>query len=125
MAKKVLIAEDYEDTRKMMCVLLRLQGYDVVEATNGGEAVEIAARELPDLIIMDISMPVMDGFEATSLLKTREDTQHIPIVALSAHLNNGDWRMRIKEVGADECLDKPIDIQMLKQTMRQYVPTLD
>lgn len=123
MAKKVLIVEDYEDTRKMMCVLLSLQGYKVVEATNGEEAVEVATRELPDLVLMDISMPVMDGFEATRLLKEQEETKHIPVIALSAHLNNGDWRVKIREVGAEECLDKPIDVELLRLTMKQYVPT--
>lgn len=123
MAKKVLIVEDYEDTRKMMCVLLSLQGYHVVEATNGEEAVKTAARELPDLILMDISMPVMDGFEATRLLKEKEEIKHIPVIALSAHLNNGDWRVKIREVGADECLDKPIDVELLKLIMKQYIPT--
>ena len=121
MAKKVLIAEDHEDTREMMCVLLSLQGYEVIQAKNGEEAIQIAALKSPDLILMDINMPVKDGFEATSELKTKEDTQHIPIIALSAHLSNGDWRVRIKEAGADECMDKPIDIQILKQTIRQYI----
>lgn len=65
-------------------------------------------------------MPVMDGFEATRVLKEKEETKHIPVIALSAHLNNGDWRVKIREVGAEECLDKPIDVELLRLTMKQY-----
>ena len=100
---KVLIVDDYEDTREMLKMMLEMRGCVVVEAANGLEAVEVAMREKPDLILMDLNMPVLDGWEATRRLTTQEATRHIPIVAITANCagNSGD---RALAAGARECM---------------------
>jgi CheY-like chemotaxis protein len=91
---RILVADDLGDTREMMRLLLERRGHEVIEAANGQEAVERARRERPDFVLMDLDMPVMDGFHATRCLRIADETAQIPIVALSAHTANDHWRAR-------------------------------
>ena len=119
MPKKVLVVEDYTDVRKMMSTYLGLQGYEVVEASNGYEAVEVAFEERPDVILMDISMPVMDGIYSTKAIRDHAEFARIPIIALTAF---GDfYKNRAREMGCDEVLQKPIDFGQLEELMNQHL----
>jgi len=103
----VLLVEDNEDNRIIYATALRYAGYEVLEAITGTEGVALARTHLPDLILMDISIPEIDGWEATAILKADPSTQHIPIVAVTAHALPGD-RQRSVDAGCDGYLAKPI-----------------
>jgi CheY-like chemotaxis protein len=119
MPKKILVVEDYADVRKMMSTYLGLQGYEVVEASNGYEAVEVALEEKPDVILMDISMPVMDGIYSTKAIRDHAEFAKIPIIALTAF---GDfYKDRAREIGCDEVLQKPIDFGQLEELINQHL----
>ncbi|MDH5525385.1 MAG: response regulator [Desulfobulbaceae bacterium] len=110
MKKKVLVIEDEPANMKLVLDLLEVAGHCTLAANNGRQGVELAQKELPDLILMDIQMPVMDGLEATRLLKADEQTKHIPIIALTALAMQGDDKI-IKNAGCDGYITKPIDIK--------------
>jgi CheY-like chemotaxis protein len=116
---KVLIVEDYDDTRELLRLLVRSRGCDTAEATNGREAVEAAAREKPDLILMDLNLPVLDGWEATRRIHLAEETSHIPVVAISAQCT-GDWKERALDAGARECLEKPVNFAAVDSLLKRY-----
>lgn len=107
-AKKtlVLVVDDFADNREMYSEYLTFSGYEVVEARNGKEAIEAAQARLPDIIIMDLSLPVMDGWEATRRLKADDRTRRIPVVALTGHALAGHSR-GAQEAGCDSFLSKP------------------
>lgn len=105
--KKVLIADDTEYNRDLLVQLLE-DDYDVVEAVDGGEAVQMAEQERPNLILMDLGMPVMDGWEATTRIKANVDLKDIPVIAVTSHAMVGDER-KAREVGCDDYAAKPID----------------
>ena len=102
----VLVVEDYQDAREMYAAYLQFSGYRVEEATNGLEAVEKTLALMPDIILMDLALPKMDGWEATRLLKTDERTKHIPIVALTGHALAG-YAEGAREAGCDAFVTKP------------------
>ncbi len=102
----VLVVEDYQDAREMYCEYLRFSGYDVVEAANGFEAIEQAIAETPDIILMDLALPKMDGWEATRRLKADTRTRGIPIVALTGHALAGHADSAHK-AGCDSFVTKP------------------
>ena len=106
-AKVVLLVDDHEDSRIIYRTALRHAGFSVVECTDGESAVRSAWRERPDLILMDLSLPVIDGWEATRILKADERTRHIPIVALTANALLSD-RARARELSFDGFLAKPV-----------------
>jgi len=110
MSKRILIVEDEFRNRKLLRDVLKRFGYDVVEASDGHEAVEMVKTWRPDLILMDIQMPVMDGFEATRIIKKDPETSHIPIIAITAYAMEGD-RERILQAGCDGYISKPIEIK--------------
>ena len=110
MAKVILIVEDEPTNRKLVGDLLKRIGYITIEATDGKQGVELARAKKPDLILMDIQMPVMDGLEATRILKADATTKNIPVLALTSYAMEGD-KERILEAGCDGYLTKPIDIQ--------------
>ena len=112
MAKVILIVEDEPNNLKLVRDLLQKFGYTTIEATNGKQGVESAKSNKPDLILMDVMMPVMDGLEATRILKADAITKNIPVLALTAHAMKGD-KERILEAGCDGYLAKPFDIQEL------------
>jgi len=102
----VLVVDDFADNREMYSEYLAFSGYDVIEARNGVEAIEAARQRLPDIIIMDLSLPVMDGWEATRRLKADERTRAIPVVALTGHALAGHFK-GAQEAGCDSFLYKP------------------
>ena len=110
---KVLLVEDFEDTRLFMRLELEEQGFIVFEAENGQVAVETAIRENPDVILMDLTLPLMDGFEAAKLIRQHDGLKNIPIIAVTAH-HEDDFRSGAKASGFDAYVTKPIDVNWLK-----------
>ena len=109
---KLLLVEDDEMSRDMLSRRLKRRGYEVLEAPDGEMAVQITKVEMPDLILMDIRLPRMDGLEATRLLKESSETQSIPIIALTAHAMSSD-REKALEAGCDDYGTKPVDFPEL------------
>ncbi len=109
---KILLVEDNEMNRDMLSRRLQRKGYEVVLAVDGGEAVTMAEAEQPDLILMDMSLPVLDGWEATRQLKAASQTSRIPVLALTAHAMTED-RDKAMTAGCDEYDTKPIDLARL------------
>ena len=109
---KILLVEDNEMNRDMLSRRLLRNGFEVVMAVDGGQAVSMAESEHPDLILMDMSLPVIDGWEATRRVKAAEATAHIPIIALTAHAMSGD-REKALEAGCDDYDTKPIEMPRL------------
>ena len=109
---KILLVEDNEMNRDMLSRRLVLRGYEVVIAEDGGMALEMALREFPDLILMDMGLPVMDGWEATRRLKADARTASVPVIALTAHAMADD-RLRALEAGCDDFDTKPVDLDRL------------
>ena len=109
---KILLVEDNEENRDMLSRRLTRRGYEVVIATDGGQGVAMAQSEIPDLILMDMDLPVLNGWEATRQLKAAPATQAIPIIALTAHAMVGD-REKALEAGCDDYDTKPIEFQRL------------
>ena len=110
MEKVILIVEDDPKNLKLFRDLIQVSGYTTLEATDGKQGVELAREKKPDLILMDIQMPVMDGLEATKLLKNDDVTKDIPIVALTAYAMQGDEE-KMREAGFDGYISKPIDVK--------------
>ena len=113
----ILVADDFEDTRSVMRLLLEMKGHAVVEAADGRQAVAGAISHDPDLILMDLSMPVMDGFDATRCLREQPATARTPIVALTAHSDHGAWREKAMRCGCNECYAKPLDFDALDRLL--------
>jgi CheY-like chemotaxis protein len=111
---KILLVEDNEMNRDMLSRRLVRKGYEVVLAVDGEEAVSMTVSEKPDIVLMDMSLPVIDGWEATKRLKANPDTKSIPIMALTAHAMSGD-REKTLEVGCDDYDTKPIEFPRLLQ----------
>lgn len=109
---RILLVEDNELNRDMLSRRLQRKGYEVLVAVDGEQGVAISQRESPDLILMDMSLPVLDGWQATRRLKADPQTQSIPIIALTAHAMAGD-RERAIEVGCDDYDTKPVEFQRL------------
>ena len=109
---KILLVEDNEMNRDMLSRRLERKGFEVVMAVDGGQAVTMAESERPDLILMDMSLPVMDGWEATRRVKAADTTGHIPVIALTAHAMAGD-REKALGAGCDDYDTKPIEMPRL------------
>ena len=120
MAKTILIIEDEPKNLKLLRDLLQRFQYDTLEATDGEQGVELARARNPDLILMDIMMPKMDGLEATRILKADTITRHIPIIALTSYAMKGD-RERTLEAGCDGYIAKPVDIQEVLKTVAHFL----
>jgi len=114
---KVLLVEDNEMNRDMLSRRLERKGFEVVFAMDGQAAVNMADSENPDLILMDMSLPVMDGWEATRQIKANQELSNIPIIALTAHAMSGD-REKAIEAGCEEYDTKPVDFPRLLEKMR-------
>jgi CheY-like chemotaxis protein len=120
MKKVVLIVEDDLKSLKLFRDLFEASGYASLEAINGKKAVELAREKKPDLILMDIQMPVMDGFEATKILKADAETRNIPIIALTAYaMKENDEKIR--EAGCDGYITKPIDTKEFLKKVAEYL----
>lgn len=116
----VLLVEDTEDNRFMMRRLLEMTGYRVVEAMNGEEAVKLAQAETPHLILMDLSLPVIDGLAATRLIRKLPDLQSTPIIAVSAH-DTSDFQSEAIQAGCNRYITKPIDFNELEELIAQLL----
>ena len=117
--KRILVVEDVEFNRDLIVQLLE-EEYEILTATNGAEGIEVALRERPDLILMDLSLPVMDGWEATRRIKADEVLRGIPIIALSAHAMKGD-EDRARQSGCDDYLSKPLDEDLLFEKLTKFL----
>ncbi|MFC1959241.1 response regulator [Chloroflexota bacterium] len=117
---RILIVEDNPDNRTLITDILEAMDYTVVEAIDGEQGVAKAIQEQPDLILMDLSLPQMDGWTATGHIKANNDLQAIPIIALTAHAMVGD-REKAIAAGCDDYITKPIDLNELKSKLAQYL----
>lgn len=118
---RILYVEDNEDNIYMLRHRLERKGIEVIVASDGAEGIAAAGREHPDLILMDLSLPVIDGWEAARRLKSSPDTQAIPIIALSAHAMTGD-RERALAAGCDDYDTKPVDLKALMAKIEALLP---
>lgn len=119
--RRVLLVEDNELNRVMLTKRLRHVGMDVLIAVDGQEGVDMAIRELPDLILMDINLPVLDGWDAMRQIRSTEQTANIPMIALTAHAMIGE-RRRALNIGCDAYETKPIDFKVLMEQINQLAP---
>ncbi|AGY60704.1 response regulator [Gloeobacter kilaueensis] len=122
--KRILVAEDVADNLLLIQSILESNGYAVTVAQNGAEAIELATSQLPDLILMDLSLPVVDGWKATRVLKSQDSTRPIPIIALTAHAMQGD-REKALLAGCDDYMSKPIDIAEIEQVTASWLARTD
>jgi len=112
----ILLVEDTEDNRQMMKKLLEMSGYRVVEATNGREAVEVASRVKPQIILMDLSLPFIDGLAATRQIRSLPGLSEVPIIAVSAH-DSADFHSHALDAGCNAYITKPINFPELEDTV--------
>jgi len=120
MGQMILIVEDEPKNLKLIRDLLQASGYLTLEAIDGAEGVKLAKTKKPDLILMDILMPVMDGFEATKILKTDAETKNIPIIAMTAFAMKGDEE-KIRSVSCDGYIIKPIDTREFLKKVSKFL----
>jgi CheY-like chemotaxis protein len=121
---RILLVEDNEMNRDMLSRRLQRRGYEVILAVDGQKGVDMAQTESPDLILMDMSLPIMDGWEATRLLKSAPETLDIPVIALTAHAMSTD-RDKAIEAGCDDYDTKPIELERLLGKMEALIGTGD
>jgi len=118
--KKILIVDDNQDGRELVVKVLKTRGYQTIEAVDGEEALEKAVAERPDLILMDRSLPKIDGYEVTRRLKAQEEFKDVPVVALTAHAMRGN-REKALEAGCDGYISKPINVRELPELIMSYL----
>jgi two-component system cell cycle response regulator DivK len=121
MSKRILVVEDQEDNRRIIRDLLTAGGYELIEATTGDEGVAAARRERPDLILMDIQLPGIDGYEATRRIKADPALEHIPIIAVTSYALSGDDQKAFA-AGCDGYVTKPFSPKVLLAKIREYLP---
>jgi|SRR5215471_9773293 len=119
--KLFLVVEDFEDSRFMMRRLLEMAGYNVLEASDGEQAVQMAVESRPVLILMDLSLPKLDGLSATRQIRQKKGLKTVPIVAVSAH-DSPESRSEALAAGCDEYITKPIDFDHLNALLQRFVP---
>jgi two-component system cell cycle response regulator DivK len=120
MSKKILIVEDTEDNRRILRDLLTIGGYDVIEAHDGVEGIAKASEHRPDLILMDIQMPVMDGYEATRRIKADAEVRAIPVIAVTSHASSGDEK-KARKAGCDGYIAKPFSPRRTLAKIREFI----
>ena len=118
--KKILVVDDNQDSRELVIKILGRKNYSLLEAQDGEDALNKIISEKPDLVLMDISMPKMDGFEVTRILKTMDDFRNIPIVALTAHAMKGDCEKALA-AGCVGYITKPINIREFNEQIKQFL----
>jgi len=118
--KRILVVEDTEDNRQIIRDLLTSAGYEMIEAVNGEEGVAMAAQHRPDLILMDIQLPVIDGYEATRRIKAQPELKHIPIIAVTSYALSGD-EAKTKAAGCDAYVAKPFSPRQLLAKVREFL----
>jgi len=121
MSQRILVVEDQEDNRQILRDLLSSTGYEMVEAENGEEALTVAAAEQPDLILMDIQLPLLDGYEATRRIKANPALAKIPIIAITSYALSGDEE-KARAAGCDDYVTKPYSPRALLAKIREYLP---
>jgi two-component system cell cycle response regulator DivK len=121
MSKLILVVEDQEDNRRIMRDLLSSVGYEVIEAVTGEEGVAAAETHRPDLILMDIQLPGLDGYEATRQIKANPDLEHIPIIVVTSYALSGD-DVKAFEAGCNAYVSKPFSPRELLAKIREYLP---
>jgi two-component system cell cycle response regulator DivK len=121
MSKRILVVEDQEDNRQIIRDMLGATGYELTEAENGVEALAAVAKHKFDLILMDIQMPVMDGYEATRRIKADPANKGIPIIAVTSYALSGDDQ-KARDAGCDDYVPKPYSPRQLMAKIRQYLP---
>jgi two-component system cell cycle response regulator DivK len=120
-SRRILVVEDQEDNRRILRDLLTSAGYEIIQAENGEEALAAAARERPDLILMDIQLPVLDGYEATRRIKADPALRAIPVIAVTSYALSGDEN-KARAAGCDAYVTKPFSPRALLAKIREYVP---
>ncbi len=118
--KKILVVDDNQDSRELVVKVLKNRGYQIIEAVDGEDALEKAFSERPDLILMDISIPKIDGYEVTRRLKSREDFKKTAVVALTAHAMKGDMEKALS-AGCEGYITKPVNIRELPEQIKYYI----
>ena len=118
--RTIMVVEDYDDTRMVLKQGLEMLGYNVLEASNGQEAVDIADRERPDLILMDLDLPILDGIAATQRIRQQEHMESVPIVAVTAYPLSYS-RVKAFAKGCNEYMPKPIDMSELARVVDRYL----
>jgi two-component system cell cycle response regulator DivK len=119
--KRILVVEDQEDNRQILRDLLANTDYEIVEATNGVEALAAVAKQRPDLILMDIQLPILDGYEATRRIKADPALRSIPIIAVTSYALSGD-EDKAREAGCDAYVPKPYSPRQLLAKIREFLP---
>ena len=117
----ILVVEDYEDASLAMRLALEDHGYHILEASDGAQAVEVAARERPQIILMDLNLPVMDGLAATERIRSNPNLRDTIIVAVTAY-SDQDYRARALAAGCNAFVSKPIDIEWLNELLTELLP---
>ncbi|MBR0883793.1 MULTISPECIES: response regulator [Bradyrhizobium] len=120
MSKRVLVVEDQEDNRQILRDLLASVGYEMIEAHDGEEALVAARTQSPDLILMDIQLPILDGYEATRRIKAQSDLRHIPIIVVTSYALGGDEE-KARTAGCDAYVAKPYSARKLLETINRYL----
>ena len=121
MTKRILVVEDQEDNRQIVRDLLTANDYEMTEAENGEEALAAVAKDRPDLILMDIELPVLDGYEATRRIKADPSLSSIPIIAVTSYASSGDEE-KARAAGCNDFVPKPFSPRQLLAKIRQYLP---
>jgi two-component system, cell cycle response regulator DivK len=120
MRKRILVVEDQEDNRQILRDLLASGGFDMIEAENGADAITAAEANRPDLILMDIQLPLLDGYEATRRIKANPDLKSIPIIVVTSYALSGD-EDRARRAGCDDYVAKPFSPRALLAKIKLYV----
>jgi two-component system cell cycle response regulator DivK len=121
MSKRILVVEDNEDNRQIIRDLLTSVGYELIEAADGMEGVAMAQHHRPDLILMDVQLPVMDGYEATRQIRTVPELADVPIIAVTSYALSGD-EAKTREAGCDGYVAKPFSPRQLLAKLREFLP---
>jgi two-component system cell cycle response regulator DivK len=121
MSKRILVVEDQEDNRRILRDLLTSVGYEIIEAVTGEEGVALAETGRPDLILMDIQLPGIDGYEATRRVRAHPDLRQVPIIAVTSYALSGD-DVKAKEAGCNDYISKPFSPRALLAKIREYLP---
>ncbi|OGW40339.1 MAG: two-component system response regulator [Nitrospirae bacterium RBG_13_39_12] len=118
--KKLLVVDDNQDSRELVIKVMKNRGYHLIEAVDGEDALEKALAEIPDLILLDISIPKINGYEVTRRLKSQATFKNVPIIALTAHAMKGD-REKAIEAGCDGYISKPINVHELPDQIKSFL----
>ena len=121
MTERILIVEDHEENRRLLRDLLTSVGYEFVEAVSGEEGLTLAETHVPDLILMDLQLPDVDGYEITRRIRANPALRHIPIIAVTSYALSGDDAKAV-EAGCNACVSKPFDPVELLAKIREYLP---